>query len=175
MSTVCPTCQGRGGRVLIACSHCHGTGREPSGRRVNVRIPAGVDDGQRIRLKGKGEPGVHGGPSGDLFVDVHVAHDELFARKGRHITTTVHVPVTEALLGTTVSVPTLDDPVIVKINAGTAPGTTMRVKGKGVPATGKHHAGDMLVTVQVDLPHKLTKHQKDLVEQLAASLGEESA
>jgi molecular chaperone DnaJ len=173
MSNVCPTCQGRGGRIITPCVHCHGTGREPSGRRVNVRIPGGVDDGQRIRLKGKGEPGQYGGPSGDLFVDVHVAHDDTFARKGRHITTTVHVPVTEALLGTTVLVPTLDEPVTVKVNPGTAPGTTMRVKGKGVPATGKHHAGDLLVTVQVDLPSKLNKRQRELVEQLAASLVEE--
>jgi molecular chaperone DnaJ len=137
---------------------------------VQVRIPAGVEDGQRIRVKGKGGPGSHGGPAGDLYVDVHVTADRRFARRGRHVTTTVTVPVTEALLGSTKSVPTLDDPVTLKIAPGTQPGTTMRVKGRGVPAHGKHAAGDLLVTVQVDIPTALNETQRDLVEQLAASL-----
>src|ERR1019366_2971112 len=122
MSSVCPVCQGRGGRIVTPCPTCHGTGREPSSRRVNVRIPAGVVDGQRIRLKSKGNPGTHGGPAGDLFVDVHVACDAHFARKGRHVTTSIDVPLTSAILGTTVVVATLDDPVTLKIPAGIQPG-----------------------------------------------------
>jgi molecular chaperone DnaJ len=116
---------------------------------------------------------VHGGTAGDLFVDVYVTSDTRFDRRGRHVTTTVKVPLTQALLGTTVQVPTLDDPVTLKIPAGTQPGTTMRVKGRGVPASGKNAAGDFLVTVSVSVPKKLTKQQRGLVEQLASSLKEE--
>jgi molecular chaperone DnaJ len=173
MSSVCPVCQGRGGRFATPCPTCHGTGREPSARRVNVRIPPGVVDAQRIRLKGKGNPGAHGGPPGDLFVDVHVTPDPRFDRRGRNVTTTVKVPLTKAMLGTTVEVPTLDEPVTLKIPAGTQPGTTMRVKGRGVSAHGKNPAGDLLVTVSVAVPKKLTKQQRGLVEQLASALNEE--
>ena len=173
MSSVCPVCQGRGGRFATPCPTCHGTGREPSARRVNVRIPPGVVDSQRIRLKGKGNPGAHGGPAGDLYVDVHVTPDPRFERRGRNVTTTVKVPLTQTMLGTAVEVPTLDEPVTLKIPAGTQPGTTMRVKGRGVPASGKHAAGDLLVTVTVTVPKKLTKQQRALVEQLASALNEE--
>ena len=175
MSSVCPVCQGRGGRIQTPCPTCHGTGREPSSRKVNVRIPAGVIDGQRIRLKAKGNAGVHGGPPGDLFVDVHVSPDARFDRRGRNVTTTVDVPLTAAILGTTVEVPTLDDPVTLKVPAGTQPSTTMRVRGRGVPAGGKNAAGDLLVTVNVTIPKKLNKEQRTLVEKLSASLKEEVA
>jgi molecular chaperone DnaJ len=175
MSSVCPVCQGRGGRIVTPCPTCHGTGREPSSRRVNVRIPAGVIDGQRIRLKAKGNPGANGGPPGDLFVDVHVAPDANFERRGRNVTTTVHVAFTAAMLGTTVSVATLDEPVTLKIPGGTQPGTTMRVRGRGVPAVGKQAAGDLLVTVNIALPKKLNKEQRTLVEKLASALHEEVA
>ena len=173
MSSICPVCQGRGGRIVTPCATCHGTGREPSSRRVNVRIPAGVIDGQRIRLKGKGSPGTQGGAPGDLFVDVHVSPDPRFGRRGRHVTTDARISVTQAMLGTTVEVETLDDPVTLKIPAGTAAGTTMRVRGRGVPASGKHPAGDLLVTVDVTIPKKLTKEQRALVERLAVALHEE--
>ena len=173
MSSVCPVCQGRGGRIVTPCPTCHGTGREPSSRRVNVRIPAGVVDGQRIRLKSKGNPGSHGGPAGDLFVDVHVDADGRFARRGRHVTTSVDVSVVAAMLGTTVEVPTLDTPVTLKVPAGTQGGTTMRVRDKGVPAQGKHAAGDLLVTINVTIPKKLSKEQRALVEKLANALHEE--
>jgi molecular chaperone DnaJ len=175
MSSVCPLCQGRGGRIVTPCVTCHGTGREPSSRRVNVRIPAGVIDGQRIRLKAKGNPGSHGGAPGDLFVDVHVSPDNRFGRRGRHVTTSAHVSVTQAMLGTTVDVETLDEPVTLKVPAGTQSGTTMRVRGRGVPAAGKHPAGDLLVTVEVAIPKKLNKEQRTLVERLASALDEETS
>jgi molecular chaperone DnaJ len=174
MSSMCPTCHGRGGKVTVPCANCHGTGREPSSRKVNVRIPAGVTDGQRIRLKGKGGPGVNGGHAGDLLVDVHVAAHPHFGRRGRHVTTTVPVPLTQAILGTTLEVATLDEPVTLKVPAGTQPGTTMRVRGHGVPAGGKHAAGDLLVTINVQLPTKLNKEQRNLVEKLATALREEA-
>jgi len=173
MSSTCPTCHGSGIRILQPCSSCHGSGREPSSRRVNVRIPAGVVEGQRIRLKGKGGPGSGGAPAGDLFVDVHVAVDPRFGRRGRHLTTTATVSLAQALLGADVSVPTLDEPVTLRVPAGTQPGTTMRVRGRGVTGTEKHPAGDLLVTVEVSLPKKLTKDQRTLVEKLALSFGEE--
>jgi molecular chaperone DnaJ len=175
MSSVCPVCQGRGGRIVTPCPTCQGTGREPSSRKVNVRIPAGVNDGQRIKLKSKGNQGTHGGPAGDLFVDVHVSPDPRFDRRGRNVTTNVSVPLTQAILGTTVEVPTLDDPVTLKIPVGTQPGTTMRVRGRGVPASGKNAAGDLLVTINVEIPKKLNKEQKLAVEKLAAALNEEVA
>ena len=158
---------------MTPCPTCQGTGREPSSRRVNVRLPAGVVDGQRIRLKAKGNPGTHGGTAGDLFVDVHVTPDARFARKARNVTTIVKVPLTAVMLGTTIEVPTLDEPVTLKIAAGTQPGTTMRVRGRGVPAVGKHAAGDLLVTVSVTVPKKLNKEQRSLVEKLATALHEE--
>ena len=173
MSSVCPVCQGRGGRIVTPCPTCQGTGREPSSRSVNVRVPAGVVDGQRIRLKGKGQPGTQGAAAGDLFVDVHVSKDPVFSRRGRDVTTRVDVPVTSALLGTTVKVPTLDEPVTLKVPAGTQPGTTMRVRGRGVPSSGRHAAGDMLVTVNVTVPKKLNKEQRAIVERLASALHEE--
>jgi DnaJ-class molecular chaperone len=142
-------------------------------RTVNVRIPAGVVDKQRIRLKGKGFPGANGGPAGDLYIDVHVLPDTRFAMKGRNLTTTVSVKMSAAILGTTVEVPTLDESVTLKVPAGTQPGTVMRVKGRGVPAAGKHPVGDLLVTVGVELPKKLNKKQRDLVEELARELHEE--
>jgi len=141
-----------------------------------VRVPAGVIDGQRIRLKSKGNPGTNGGPAGDLFVDVHVTPDARFDRKQRNVTTTVKVPLTAVMLGTTIEVPTLDEPVTLKIPPGTQPGTTMRVRGRGVPAAGKHAGGDLLVTIGVTVPKKLNKEQRTLVEKLATALheGEES-
>ena len=173
LSSVCPTCQGRGGRIVTACRDCHGTGHTLSSRKANVKIPAGVEDGTRMRVKGKGTPGSHGGPPGDLFVDVHVASDPTFSRKGRHVTTAVTITVTQALLGTRVEVATLDEPVTLKIPAGTQPATVMRVRGRGVPADAKHALGDMLVTINVVVPKKLNKEQRSLVERLASALKEE--
>jgi molecular chaperone DnaJ len=173
MSSVCTHCGGRGGRIITPCPSCQGSGREPSSRRVNVRVPAGVVDGQRIRLKAKGAPGTQGGHPGDLFVDVHVAPDAHFERRGRHITTSVTVALTAAILGTTLEVPTLDEPVTLKIAAGTQPGTTLRVRGRGVPGNAKHAHGDLLVSVNVEIPKKLNKEQRALVEKLATALHEE--
>jgi molecular chaperone DnaJ len=173
LSTVCPDCSGRGHVVETPCPDCHGTGREKSTRNVKVRIPAGVADGARIRVKGRGAPGQMNGPAGDLFVAVHVAPDARFGRTGRNITTKATITFPEAALGTQITVPTLDDPVTLKVPAGTAAGTTMRVKGRGVSAgTGKKAkpAGDLLVKIEVTVPKNLTDKQRTLVEELAESL-----
>ncbi len=176
LSTICPVCQGRGVRVETPCPACHGTGREASSRSVRVRVPAGVEDGQRIRVKGKGQAGEQGAPAGDLYVVVHVARDRRFGRRGRNLTTKVPVSFAQATLGAEVKVATLDGQVTVRIPAGTAPGTTMRVRGKGVPASGKQPAGDLLVTVEVTVPKDLTPEQRAALEQLDQTLsGAEAA
>jgi molecular chaperone DnaJ len=136
---------------------------------VKVRIPAGVDDGQRIRLKGRGGAGRNGGPTGDLYVVVHVDSDGVFGRDGRNLTLTVPVTFAEAALGTNLKVPTLDGaPVTLKIPAGTPTGKVFRVKGRGVGT--KKGTGDLLVTVQVSVPSELSDEQRKAVEALAASL-----
>ena len=133
-----------------------------------MRIPAGVDDGQRIRLKGRGGPGRNGGPSGDLYVIVHVEPDPVFGRSGKNLTIAVPVLFSEAALGTKLTVPTLDgDTVTLKIPEGTPSGKVFRVKGRGVKA--KKSAGDLLVTVQITVPRKLSKQQREAVEAFAAA------
>lgn len=177
LSTVCPDCNGRGHVIETPCPNCHGTGREKSTRSVKVRIPAGVNDGQRIKVKGRGAPGQLNGPAGDLYVTVHVASDPRFGRSGRNLTTKATISFPDAALGTQVTVPTLDDSVTVKVPAGTAAGTTMRVKGHGVPAgTGKKAkpAGDLLVKIDVAVPKTLTDKQRGAIEALSAALNEDA-
>jgi molecular chaperone DnaJ len=169
LSTVCPVCHGRGVRIETPCPSCHGTGREASSRAVRVRIPPGVDDAQRIRVKGKGQPGQQGAPAGDLYVVVHVSKDKRFGRRGRNLTTRVEISFADAALGTTVSVETLDGPVTMRVPPGTASGTTLRIREKGVAAGGKHPAGDLLVTVVVNVPTDLSDEQRAAVEALAKS------
>ena len=169
LSTVCPTCQGRGSRIETPCPSCHGSGREASSRSVKVRIPPGVEGGQRIRVKSKGQPGQQGAPAGDLYVVVHVSRDQRFGRKGRNLTTRVPVSFADAALGTDVAVETLDGPVTVRIAPGTSAGTTLRIRGKGVPGHSAAPAGDLLVTVDVTVPTELTDEQRAAVEALAKS------
>jgi molecular chaperone DnaJ len=169
MSTICPVCSGRGTRIETPCPTCHGTGREASSRSVKVRIPPGVEGGQRIRVKAKGMPGENGAAPGDLYVIVHVSRDPRFGRQGRNLTTHATVSFAEAALGTTVAVDTLDGPVTVRVPAGTASGTTLRIRGRGVPAHGKTPGGDLLVTVDVAVPTELTDEQRAAVEAMAKS------
>ncbi len=164
-SRACPECAGRGMKVETPCPTCRGTGSEVRPRQVKVRIPAGVDEGQRIRLKGKGGSGGMNGAPGDLFVTVHVSPHNLFGRKGRDLTLAVPITFTEAVLGADVTVPTLDDPVVVRIPAGTKSGRTFRVKGRGVPVA--KGVGDLLVTVEVAVPTNLSAAERDAVEALA--------
>jgi molecular chaperone DnaJ len=173
LSTVCPTCNGRGTVVDTPCPTCHGTGTERRNRVVKVRVPPGVENGQRIRVKGRGAPGQGSAPAGDLYVVVRGSADRRFGRRGRNLTVSVPVTFPEAALGTTVAVPTLDGPVTVRVPPGTAPGTHLRVKGRGVPAGGGKNgakAGDLLVRVDVIVPKTLTADQRSALERLAAAL-----
>jgi molecular chaperone DnaJ len=167
LSQICPQCSGRGTIVTHPCPTCSGTGTEHRNRSVKVRIPAGVEGGQRIRVKGRGAAGRGGGPAGDLYVIVHVGRHHVFGRKGRNLTLTVPVGFAEAALGTTLTVPTLDDPVTLRVPAGTPSGRTFRVKARGVPGGKKSPTGDLLVTVEVDVPGELTEEQRTAVEELA--------
>jgi molecular chaperone DnaJ len=173
LSTVCPKCNGRGTLVDTPCPTCHGSGTERRNRTVKVRIPAGVEDGQRIRVKGRGAPGQGMAPAGDLYVVVRVSKDATFGRRGRNLTLTVPISFADAALGTTVTVPTLEDPVTLRVPAGTQPGTNLRVKGRGVPAgSGRNgaKAGDLLVRVDLSVPKTLTDEQRAAVESLARVL-----
>ena len=168
LSTVCPKCNGRGTLVDTPCPTCHGSGTERRTRRVKVRVPAGVYDGQRIRVKGRGSPGQGSGPPGDLYVVVRVGRHATFGRRGKNLTLTVAVSFPEAALGSTVTVPTLDDKVTLRVPAGTSPGTVLRVRGRGVPA-GKNgdKPGDLLVKVDVAVPKSLSDEERSAIEALA--------
>jgi molecular chaperone DnaJ len=164
VSQTCPTCHGAGRIVQDPCSQCHGSGSVRRTRSFQVRIPAGVKDGARIRLAGRGEPGGPGARAGDLFVVVRVAPHPVFARTGNDLTLELPVTFAEAALGANVSVPTLDGPVTLKVPGGTQNGQTFRIRGKGAPRKGGH--GDLLVTVKVDVPKKLSREEKQLLKQL---------
>ncbi|MFZ9170057.1 MAG: DnaJ C-terminal domain-containing protein, partial [Ilumatobacteraceae bacterium] len=147
------------------------TDSEKSPREVNVRIPAGVDNGQRIRIKGRGEPGRSGGPAGDLFITCNVATHHLFGREGKNLTLQLPITFTEAALGSNIDVPTLDgSTVTLRLKPGTQSGSRHRVKGKGVSAAGTD--GDLIVTVEVVVPKDLTSKQQKLIEQLAEASDE---
>lgn len=139
---------------------------------MKVRIPSGVENGQRIRVKGRGAAGRGNGPSGDLYVVVRVNRHSVFGRKGKNLSLTVPVTYPELVLGTTLTVPTLTDPVTLRIPAGTPSGRTFRVKGRGVPAGKKTTVGDLLVTAEVVVPESLTDEQRSTVETLAGLLDE---
>jgi len=164
LATTCPECGGRGTKIVDPCPTCFGTGVESRERRVKVRVPAGVEDGKRIRVKGRGEPGRDGGPPGDLYVTLHVAPHPLFGRRGRDLTLTVPVTFPEATLGATVTVPTLDSPVTLKIPPATKNGQTLRVRGKGVHQGS--HTGDLLVTIDVVVPNELSDAERKAIEAL---------
>ncbi|MCP9961466.1 molecular chaperone DnaJ [Streptomyces somaliensis] len=160
----CVDCKGRGLIAQDPCDVCHGSGRAKSSRTMQVRIPAGVSDGQRIRLRGKGAPGERGGPAGDLYVVVHVGEHPVFGRKGDNLTVTVPVSYPEAALGGEIRVPTLGGPpVTLKIPPGTPNGRTMRARGKGaVRKDGTR--GDLLVTVEVAVPKELDGEAREALE-----------
>jgi molecular chaperone DnaJ len=168
LSSPCPACQGRGSLIDDPCPTCDGRGTEVRTRELRVRIPVGVNDGATVRLKGQGEPGQAGAPAGDLIVKVRVTPHPLFGRSNQDLTITVPVTFAEAALGTELKVPTLDGPVTLKVPAGTQNGRTFRVRGRGVPGAGRKGAGDLLVSLQVAVPEKLSRKERDLLREFAS-------
>jgi molecular chaperone DnaJ len=173
-SVVCDECGGDGRRPRDPCDACRGEGMVVDRKRVQVDVPAGIADGQRIRLSGRGHAGERGGPNGDLYVVVRVNEDERFLRDGNDLVTVVDVPAPLAALGTTIDVPTLDGPVPVEIKAGTQPGEEVRLGGRGIPPLGRGRTGDLRAVVNVTIPRRLTREQRDMLERFAASLTEDN-
>jgi molecular chaperone DnaJ len=169
-NVVCDVCGGDGRWPRDPCETCRGDGMVVDKRRVEVEVPAGIADGQRIRVTGRGHAGERGGPNGDLYVVVRVREDERFLRDGSDLVTVVDVPAPLAALGTTVEVPTLDGPIPVEIKAGTQPGEEIRLGGRGMPPLQRGRTGDLRVVINVTIPRRLTREQRDMLETFAGTL-----
>ena len=168
----CPTCRGTGSVIEEACSHCRGRGRIQEEKTLSVRVPAGVDTGDRIRLAGEGERGEHGGPPGDLYVQIQVKAHPIFTREDSHLHCDVPIGFVTAALGGELEVPTLDGKVMLKIPAGTQTGKMFRVRGKGVKPVRGGVIGDLICRVTVETPVNLTERQKDLLREFESSMQE---
>src|SRR5919199_5898241 len=167
LSQPCPRCRGNGTVIEQPCPKCQGTGRERRTKRYTVKIPAGVKDGTRIRLKGKGEPGANGGPAGDLFVVTRVAPSRLYERRGSDLVIDVPVTYAEAALGATVEVPTpYGERVSLKVKPGSQDGTLLRIRGHGAPKLNASGKGDLLARLRLTVPRKLSKQEKQALEEL---------
>jgi molecular chaperone DnaJ len=173
VAKTCPVCRGVGKTISKPCPTCHGAGRVATERKITVKIPAGIATGQQLRLQNEGEGGAGGGPSGHLFVVIHVQEHEFFRRDGVNLFCEIPVNFTTLALGGEIQVPTLDGSEDVKVPEGTQTGTTLRIKGKGLPEIGARHKGDLFATVQVQTPKKLSREQRQLLEQLAKVLPKE--
>ena len=167
----CPTCGGRGEVISTPCHTCRGQGQERKTVKKVVPIPAGVDNGNQIRLAGEGEPGINGGPQGNLYLVVNVQPHKFFKRRENDILLNLDINITQAVLGAEVEVPTVNGEEKLKIPAGTQPGKVFTLRARGVPFIRKSGRGDELIIVNVDIPSKLTKEQRELFEKLAATLG----
>lgn len=167
VARTCSTCRGTGKIIKTPCERCHGAGRVEREKTMEVKIPAGVETGSRLRIAGEGEAGTQGGASGDLYVVIHVSEHEDFERQGSNLYSSVPITFAQAALGAQVNVKTLDGQHDLKIPAGTQTGTVFRVKGKGMPVLGGRGRGDLFVAVTVVTPTTLTREQRKLLEQLA--------
>ncbi len=163
----CGNCGGRGQIIKTPCKTCRGAGRIEKEKNIEIKIPAGVETGSRLRVNGEGESGIGGGPTGDLYVVIHVAEHEMFERQGANLYSAIPVTFAQAALGAEIKVPTLDGEEELKIPAGTQTGTVFRLKSQGMPALGGRGKGDLFVAVTLITPKTLTKEQRKLLEQLA--------
>jgi len=166
----CPACKGAGTTISDPCSDCHGRGRKRKTRTLSVKVPAGVDDGDRIRLSGEGEAGRNGGPAGDLYVELRVNKHKIFERDGANLACEVPISIATATLGGEVELPTLDGNVSLKVPAGTQSGKVFRLRGKGVTTVRDPRQGDLFAQVAVETPINLTSEQRELLEKFDASL-----
>ena len=174
VASTCPRCNGAGRVIANPCRKCNGEGRTQQRRKVKVRIPAGIDDGARLRSSGHGEAGIRGGPHGDLYVVVHVREHELFVRQDDDLLCEVPVHFTSAALGGEIEVPTLRGSAKLKIPAGTQYGTMFRLRGQGMPNVHGHGTGDLLVRVQVEVPSRLSRPLRDKLEEIAHLANDEA-
>ena len=163
----CPNCNGRGQIIKDPCKNCSGAGRIENSKKLEVKIPAGVETGSRLRITGGGEAGASGGPSGDLYVVIHVVEHEVFERQGANLYTSAPISFAQAALGAEIEVKTLDGEEELKIPAGTQTGTVFRLRSQGVPSLSGGGKGDLFVAVTLITPKTLTKDQRKLLEQLA--------
>jgi molecular chaperone DnaJ len=166
----CPQCRGTGKIIPDPCVSCHGIGKIKNNKTLEVKVPAGIDDGMRIRSTGNGEPGTNGGPAGDLYIEIRVKKHEIFEREGDDLHCQVPVSMTAAALGGEIQVPTLAGQVGIDIPDGTQHGKTFRIKGKGIKGLRGSYPGDLYCHVQVETPVKLTEHQRKLMKELDESL-----
>lgn len=172
-AATCPSCGGSGRRIEDPCTSCGGEGRRAERRTVTIDIPAGVEDGNRLRIAGGGEAGRHGATAGDLLVEIHVEDHELFERDGRSLYAEVTIPVTQAALGGTLTVPTIDgEELEVPVPSGTQPGDVLLVRRAGLPATGGSRRGDLHLVVKVEVPTAIDDEQRELLTRLAELRGE---
>lgn len=169
---VCAKCGGRGKVIEHPCSSCSGTGRVRKQRKLKINIPAGIDNGQTLRVGGNGDFGLNGGPNGDLNVTVNVAPDKLFSRRGFDVLCDIPITYANATLGAEIIVPTIDGKVKYNVPEGTQPGTVFRLKGKGIKKLGKDARGDQYVTVKIEVPKNLSKKDKELLRQFDSNLND---
>jgi molecular chaperone DnaJ len=175
IAKTCGSCGGQGTVVKDACRSCKGHGVVQTQRQVNVKVPAGVDDGTRLRLRGEGAAGMNGGPPGDLYVITTVREHPFFKRDGVHVICEVPISFTQAALGAEIEVPTLEGKVPVSVPAGSQPGRTIRLRGKGISDLRGYGRGDQIVELAVEIPQKLSPRQRELLEEFAREEGEEVA
>jgi len=168
----CPKCQGNGTVITDPCSACYGKGRKAKTKTLSVKVPPGVDTGDRIRLSGEGEAGKNGGPAGDLYVEIKVNHHKIFERDGPNIACEVPISILIASLGGEVTLPTLSGSVSLKVPTGTQSGKVFRLRGKGVSTAREKRIGDLYATISVETPINLTKKQEKLLKELYLSIGE---
>ena len=172
LQQTCPECRGSGETIKDPCTICSGSGRKRTNRTIAIKIPAGVDNADRIRLSGDGEAGIKGGPSGDLYVDVTIKKHDIFEREGNHLICTIPISFGKAVLGGTVEVPTIDGAVNLSIPSETQSGKTFRLKGKGIKSYRENFFGDLYCTVQVETPVSLTDEQKEILRQFDRSVND---
>ena len=172
LQQTCPECRGSGETIKDPCTICNGSGRKRTNRTIAIKIPAGVDNADRIRLSGEGEAGIKGGPSGDLYVDVTIKKHDIFEREGNHLICTIPISFGKAVLGGTVEVPTIDGAVNLSIPSETQSGKTFRLKGKGIKSYRENFFGDLYCTVQVETPVSLTDEQKEILRQFDRSVND---
>ncbi|WP_041855806.1 molecular chaperone DnaJ [Candidatus Korobacter versatilis] len=175
VSRTCGTCGGLGQVITDPCAGCRGQGAVVRERTIAVKVPAGVEDGTRIRYNGQGEAGTHGGPAGDLYIVLHVKEHKFFEREGKDLFCTVPVSFAQAALGTDIMIPTLEGEHKLHIPEGTQTGTQIKLRGKGVPVLNGHGKGDIFVEIKVQTPSKLNKRQRELLQELEAGASVENS